>query len=77
MANPLRRRRLRLAAPLYAELDRKILERDGWRCQYCGSTQDLQVDHIQSRRQLGSDAEGNLITLCASCHEGIHLGLTD
>jgi 5-methylcytosine-specific restriction endonuclease McrA len=68
---------LRRNAPLYAELHRKILERDGWRCQYCGSMQNLQVHHIQSRAQVGGDTEWNLITLCASCHEEIHLRLAD
>jgi len=77
MPNPSRRRRLRLDGPLYVELHRKILERDGWRCQYCGSMQNLQVHHMQSRGQLGGDTEGNLITLCAWCHEEIHLSLTD
>jgi 5-methylcytosine-specific restriction endonuclease McrA len=77
MANPSRRRRLLLDAPLYAELHRRILARDGWRCQYYGSMQNLQAHHIQSRSQLGSDTEGNLITLCASCHEVIRLRLTD
>jgi hypothetical protein len=32
-----RRPRLKLDASLYKELHRRILERDGWRCQYCGS----------------------------------------
>jgi predicted HNH restriction endonuclease len=32
---------------------------------------------MQSRGQLGGDTEGNLITLCAWCHEEIHLSLTD
>jgi predicted HNH restriction endonuclease len=35
------------------------------------------VHHIQSRSLLGDDAERNLITLCALCHNKIHLRLTD
>jgi 5-methylcytosine-specific restriction endonuclease McrA len=76
-SNTLRRPRLRLDAPRYKELHRRILKRDGWRCQACGCMNNLQVHHIQSRSRLGDDAEGNLITLCASCHTEIHLGLTD
>jgi 5-methylcytosine-specific restriction endonuclease McrA len=68
----LRRPRLRLDVPLYKELHRRILERDGWRCQYCGCMGNLQVHHIQSRSLLGDDAEENLITLCARCHKQIH-----
>lgn len=70
-----RRARLRLDARSYKELHVVILERDGWRCQYCGSRKDLQVHHIRSRSLLGDDAEPNLITLCAYCHREIHLQL--
>jgi HNH endonuclease len=49
-----------------------ILERDGWRCQACGSLRGLEVHHIQRRSQSGDDSEGNLITLCSDCHRAIH-----
>ena len=75
--NALRRPRLRLDAPLYKELHRRILERDGWRCQYCGCMSALQVHHIQSRSLLGDDTEENLITLCALFHKKMHPRLTD
>jgi len=68
-----RRPRLKLDTSLYKELHRQILERDAWRCQYCGSMDNLQVHHIQSRGRLGDDAEENLITSCAACHQTIHL----
>ena len=51
------------------ELRKQVLARDGWRCQYCGSPENLQVHHIQSRGRLGADAEGNLITLCSGVIE--------
>ncbi|HZM09844.1 MAG TPA: HNH endonuclease [Candidatus Limnocylindrales bacterium] len=54
------------------ELHRLVLERDGWRCQLCGSMQHLQVHHLKFRSQAGSDEEPNLITLCAECHERTH-----
>jgi 5-methylcytosine-specific restriction endonuclease McrA len=56
----------------YRELHRQVLERDGWRCQVCGSMQNLQVHHLRFRSQSGSDEEHNLITLCAECHEQMH-----
>jgi 5-methylcytosine-specific restriction endonuclease McrA len=65
-------RKKRLRPELYAELRKQVLERDGWRCQQCGQTRDLHVHHIQSRGHLGSDTEGNLITLCALCHQTYH-----
>ena len=52
--------------------DFHILERDHFRCQYCGaSAKDgvrLQVDHITPRCLGGDDADDNLITACASCN---------
>ena len=64
--------RLRLDANSYHELHRQVLERDGWRCQVCGSMQNLQVHHLKFRSQSGGDVEQNLITLCAECHARIH-----
>lgn len=57
----------------YAELRREVLERDGWRCQYCGTTQNLEVHHLVPRSQGGDDDAQNLITLCARCHGDVHL----
>ena len=64
--------RLRLDATSYRELHRQVLERDGWRCQVCGSMQHLQVHHRKLRSQAGVDDEQNLITLCSGCHAQIH-----
>ena len=68
----LKRPRLRLASTSYSELHRQVLERDGWRCQMCGSMQHLQVHHLKFRSHSGSDVEQNLITLCAECHARVH-----
>jgi 5-methylcytosine-specific restriction endonuclease McrA len=64
--------RLKLEPTSYRELHRQVLERDGWRCQACGSMQRLQVHHLKFRSHSGSDVEQNLITLCAECHERVH-----
>jgi 5-methylcytosine-specific restriction endonuclease McrA len=64
--------RLRLRADSYRKLHRRVLERDNWRCQVCGSMQNLQVHHLKLRSQSGGDEEQNLITLCAQCHELVH-----
>ena len=64
--------RLRLDANSYRELHRQVLERDGWRCQVCGSMQHLQVHHLKFRSHSGGDVEQNLITLCAECHARMH-----
>jgi 5-methylcytosine-specific restriction endonuclease McrA len=64
--------RLRLDVTSYRELQRQVLERDGWRCQVCGNMQNLQIHHLRFRSQSGGDVEQNLITLCAECHEQTH-----
>jgi 5-methylcytosine-specific restriction endonuclease McrA len=69
---PAKSPRPRLDADAYRELHRRILERDGWRCQVCGSMQNLQVHHLKLRSRSGSDEEQNLITLCVQCHERMH-----
>jgi len=68
-------KRLRLDSAEYQNLHRRVLERDGWRCQVCGSRSELQVHHIQSRAQFGSDSAENLVALCHPCHRSLHLGI--
>ena len=67
-----RKPRLRLNPDSYRKLRIDVLERDGWRCQNCGTSECLQVHHIRSRSALGDDAVENLITLCADCHYRFH-----
>ena len=53
----------------------KVLNRDNYICQHCkGKKKDskLEVHHIIYRRNGGSDEEENLITLCKTCHDGVH-----
>ena len=64
--------RSRLDPASYERLRQQILRRDGWRCQSCGTMSTLEVHHKQFRSQSGDDSEHNLITLCATCHAGIH-----
>jgi 5-methylcytosine-specific restriction enzyme A len=64
--------RVKLQPTDYAELCRQVLDRDGWRCQNCGRTSELQVHHLRLRSALGDDNTENLITLCSGCHEEIH-----
>ena len=72
-ANPMsglnqKRPRLRLEPVAYAELGKQVLERDSWRCQNCGTADNLQVHHRNWRSPMGHDCLENLITLCVSCH---------
>ncbi len=47
---------------------RNILRRDGYRCQYCGSRENLTVDHIIPRSRGGRDTWENLVTACTRCN---------
>ena len=67
-----KRPRLKLSATEYNLLRHRVLKRDGWRCQNCGSSKDLHVHHLTKRSRLGDDALDNLITLCAVCHQDQH-----
>jgi len=68
-----RQPRLQLDKDLYRALCQQVLKRDRWRCQQCGSSENLQVHHIRPRSKLGGDEDENLITLCSPCHRQIHL----
>jgi 5-methylcytosine-specific restriction endonuclease McrA len=52
----------------------KLLERDGFRCQYCGLTPadgiTLRLDHIVPKAKGGIDHESNIITSCEHCNCG-------
>jgi HNH endonuclease len=61
----------------FANTKAYVLTRDGYTCQQCkGKSKDhrLEVHHIVFRSQQGSDEETNLVTLCKSCHDGLHAG---
>jgi 5-methylcytosine-specific restriction endonuclease McrA len=64
--------RLRLDPESYEALRQRVLRRDGWRCQLCGTMSNLEVHHMQYRSQSGHDSEENLITLCSTCHASVH-----
>ena len=51
---------------------RKVLDRDGWRCQKCGGPGKLHVHHKRELRRGGSNDLSNLKTLCRDCHIRAH-----
>jgi len=64
--------RIRLDETAYEKLRERVLRRDGWRCQLCGSMTNLEVHHQEFRSHSGEDTEDNLITLCNDCHARLH-----
>ena len=66
----------RLAKPLTSEEGRRILERDHYRCQYCGldgmsnfeNSLIMTVDFVQPRAKKGKKKPDNLVTACRPCN---------
>jgi 5-methylcytosine-specific restriction endonuclease McrA len=65
-------KRIKLGPRMYRRLMKCVLERDQWKCQKCGSLENLQVHHKIKRSQQGNDALENLVTLCSYCHMAEH-----
>jgi 5-methylcytosine-specific restriction endonuclease McrA len=64
--------RVRLDSAESQRLRARVLKRDSWRCQSCGSMSNLEVHHARFRSQQGDDTDENLITLCSRCHKHLH-----
>lgn len=50
------------------KLRQAVFERDGFRCQKCGSTWKLQADHVHPESKGGATTMENLQTLCKDCN---------
>ena len=60
---------VRVPRPDGRRLSRKaILARDGFRCQYCGNTRQLTLDHVIPRSRGGATSWENVVTSCAPCN---------
>jgi len=50
-----------------------VLERDGFKCQFCGKDAPeahLEIDHIVPQAAGGDDSFDNLVTACVDCNRG-------
>jgi 5-methylcytosine-specific restriction endonuclease McrA len=45
-----------------------IFKRDGFECQYCGTQDDLTLDHVVPKAKGGKSTWSNLITACKDCN---------
>jgi len=53
----------------------RVLQRDRYQCQVCGTTEQIQVHHWKRyRSQGGQDTEDNLVTMCFAHHAALHRG---
>lgn len=49
-------------------LRRRIYERDGHTCVWCGAREPLSLDHVIPRHHGGTHASSNLVTSCGPCN---------
>ncbi|MBV9849846.1 MAG: HNH endonuclease [Armatimonadetes bacterium] len=60
--------------PIAPSLRFRVLRRDGYRCQLCGTSaadgSKLEVDHKTPVMHGGNNDEANLWTLCFDCNRG-------
>lgn len=59
----------------WEEMRQKVFRRDGFRCVVCGEEKNLNVHHL-TYENLGAEKVSDMITLCRTCHQGIHEGKT-
>jgi 5-methylcytosine-specific restriction endonuclease McrA len=45
-----------------------VFKRDGQKCVYCGSKNDLTIDHVLPKSRGGRTTWGNLVTACKRCN---------
>ena len=58
---------------IYDAIKEGVLQRDGGKCQKCGTTEKVRVHHLVPRVCGGSDDPNNLTTLCSKCHRKAHV----
>jgi len=47
---------------------RNVMRRDNFKCQYCGGSVSLTIDHVLPRSRGGKDSWENLVTACTTCN---------
>ena len=53
----------------WEDLRQQVFQKYGHKCMCCNSTNDIQVHHIISLKQGGTNNINNLMPLCKKCHE--------
>ena len=62
-----------LKSEIWKATRKKILHRDKYTCQSCGTRDtQLHVHHLSDYNKLGNERHEKLITLCPDCHEIQH-----
>jgi 5-methylcytosine-specific restriction endonuclease McrA len=63
---------LYLRSPEWQEKRQAVFERDGHKCRACSSTENLHAHHVTYDRKY-NESLYDLVTLCATCHDFVHL----
>jgi len=64
-------RKQKATIPTY--IRKTVLERDGYKCRYCGSEKTpLHIDHVYPESKGGETSVKNMVTACASCNTKKH-----
>ncbi|MDQ5883067.1 MAG: 5-methylcytosine-specific restriction enzyme [Patescibacteria group bacterium] len=53
--------------------ERKKKLKNGAHCLFCGTTQNLTIHHVIPLSQGGDNSDDNLVVLCDSCHQKLHI----
>ena len=48
---------------------RKIKEKWDYKCAYCGSDEDITIDHVLAQSKGGLDTTKNMVSCCHSCNQ--------
>ncbi len=59
--------------PDWANIRRRIIERDSYICRICGNGPEYQLNVHHKNYDRRDNADGNLVTLCADCHRQVHI----
>lgn len=65
-----KRRAIGLTADGYRKHSVTVTERDGNKCVYCGSSDNLCIDHVLPIAKGGDDSIQNLVCACKACNSG-------
>ena len=57
----------------WKQLREQTFERDGHRCQHCGTPKNLRGHHVIYRKDLEKCTPKDIMTLCDSCHHQEHV----
>ncbi len=47
---------------------KNVMVRDGYTCVYCGTTEDLNIDHVFPQSKGGKNVFENTVTSCSNCN---------